>query len=314
MNRRAKSYFIAMCGCAVALCPTSLLARELRVKTVDAFTGAPVPGMIVRVAFWDESTTLAFTRTSDDKGEFRLKRRAFLNVTFSVAATERNYCTGNVVKKFEGRGDVEAVVPVALKGTPAKLKVAEVKGDFPPDSDEMRFDFLSGDWLPPQGTGVVADVVFKRMPRTLIGKAYDSRGKPIGERTKDALSVCFPGNGNGIQDVPTVPQCQLWIRTAPVLGYSQEYESYCTDDANLNLVKSSHFQKAQCFRIRTQQDDAGSITNGYYGKIYGEFEWFPDSATAPHFKEVRFMYYINPTSLDRNLESDTKEWPSNLRP
>ena len=89
MSRRAKSYCIALC--AVALCPTSLLARELRVKTVDAFTGEPLPGITVKTKFWKEHTLQgAFARTSDDHGEFRLKRRAFEDVEFFVAATERD--------------------------------------------------------------------------------------------------------------------------------------------------------------------------------------------------------------------------------
>ena len=304
MNRRTINYLITVCACAVALCPTGLFARELRVKTVDAFTGAPVPGTTVRVAFWDESTTVAFTRTSDDKGEFYLKRRAFLNVTFSVAATERNYCTVNLPKKFEGKRDVEFSVPVALKGTPARLRIGEVRRDFPADSDELRFDFLRGDWLPPAGTGDVADVVFRRMPRTYLGMSKSEGREPAIRRRKDSLLVRFPGEGDGIQVMTTVPQCQLWVRSAPESGYAPEYESFHLDGEKMETIESAHFQKAQCFRIRTQKDDSGSITNGFYGKIYGEFKWTCDYYKAPHVKDVEFTYYVNEVPLDRNLEKD----------
>lgn len=310
MNRKKsylemKNYIEVVCVCLVALCPIASVARELLVKTVDAFTGLPVPGITVKVKFLDEQAPVVFTRTSDDKGEFRLKRRAFRDVSFFVAITERNYCTTNYdTKRFEGRADVEAVVPVALKGKPAKLRIAEVKRDFPKDSDEMRFDFLLGDWLPPVGTGEVADVVFRRMPQTCLGMSSAEGGRTPRRRMKDALLVRYPGEGNGIQVVPTLPQCQLWVRTAPESGYSQEYESFSMDGENMEPIGSTDPKKALCFRIRTQKDDGGSVTNCCYGKIYGEFDWTCDYYNAPHVQDVKFLYYLNETPMDRNLEKD----------
>lgn len=296
---------IVACACAVVLLPTSLSARELLVKVVDAFTGVPIPEVTVTVDFWGEGTKFTFTRTSNEKGEFRLKKRMFTNVSFFVAETERNYCTANFYKKFEGKADVECAVPVALKGKPAKLRMKEVRLTFPPDSDEMHFDLMKGELLPPAGRGEVADVVLRRMPRIQLGLAYDNQGNTIGKRTRDALLVIFPGEGNGIRDMLMVPECHIWVRTAPESGYCSEYESFHEDDEKMHTRSSGRFQKAQCFRIRTQKDDGGSITNGFYGKIYGEFDWFPTRSTAPYFKEVRFTYYVNEVPLDRNLEKDT---------
>ena len=290
---------------AALMLPGGLSARELTVKAVDAFTGVPVPGITVKTTIFNgQNPWIAFTRTGDDKGEFRLKRREFTAASFFVAETDRNYATVNIGKDFDGKEDVEFHVPVALKGKPAKLKIAEVKHDFPQGSDEMRFDFLKGDWLPPEGKGEVADVVFRRMPRTFLGMAHDAWGKPIGERTRDSILVNFLGVENGIRDMDTEPECHLWVRTAPESGYNREYESYWEEDENKNSKKSEHWQKAQCFRIRTQKDESGSVTNCFYGKIYGEFEWFPDYYHPPHIKEVKFTYYINETPMDRNLEYD----------
>ena len=312
---KLKGFYAVACVCAAAVCPSGLSAGGLTVETGAAFTGVPVPGITVEADFWDDQTVITFTRTSDDKGEFRLKRREFLNVTFGIEETERNYCTGNIVRKFDGKEDVEFHVPVALKGKPAKLKIVEVKHDFPRGSDEMRFDFLKGDWLPPEGKGEVADVVFKRIPRAFLGMAHDAKGKPIGKRMKYALSVVFLGEGSGIQDMPTVRDCHLWIRTAPDSGYNREYESFLMDGENMETISSGCFQKAQCFRVRTQKDESGSVTNCFYGKIYGEFEWFPESDIAPYYKEVKFTYYINETPMDRNLEADRSD-PAiyNIRP
>ena len=313
---KVKSFYAVACVCAAAVCPSGLSARELTVKTVDAFTGVPVPGITVKTTIFNgQNPWIAFTRTADGKGEFRLKRREFTAASFFVAETERNYATVNIGKDFDGKEDVEFHVPVALKGKPTKLKIVEVKLNFPPDKDEMRFDFLKGDWLPPEGKGEVADVVFRRMPRIQLGTAYDAWGKPAGKRRKDTLSVKFPGEGNGIQDMHTEPGCHLWVRTAPDSGYNRDYESYRMDDEKMETITSGCFQKAQCFRIRAQKDENGSVTNCFYGKIYGEFEWFPDYYHPPHIKEVKFTYYINETPMDRNLETD-RSAPAiyNIRP
>ena len=50
------------------------------------------------------------------------------------------------------------------------------------------------------------------------------------------------------------------------------------------------------FRVRTKRDEHGVITNAFYGKIYGPI-WYG-------VKYVGCTYYLNPTSLDRNLEFD----------
>lgn len=309
MNRRTINYLSTVCACAVALCPTGLFARELRVKTVDAFTGKPVSGVTVVVDFWDDQTTkFTYTRTSDDKGEFRLKRRGFKTVNFFVSATEGNYCTANLSKKFEGKDDAVALVPVAFKGTPAKLKMAEVRLEFPPGCDEMGFDFLKGELLPPAGKGEVADVVFRRMPRTSPGLGRSYGNEPPKPRWKFTLSVDFPGEGNGIQVVPIISECQLWTKNAPETEYKQHYESFHMDDENFDSITSGDSKMAQCFRIRTQKDNDGSVTNGFYGKIYGEFKWITNNYhQAPHIKEFRFTYYLNEKPLDRNLEKDPKD-------
>ena len=40
----------------------------------------------------------------------------------------------------------------------------------------------------------------------------------------------------------------------------------------------------------------------YYGKIYGDFIMYTDR--GPIVLGVKFSYYLNPKSLDRNLEWD----------
>jgi hypothetical protein len=48
----------------------------------------------------------------------------------------------------------------------------------------------------------------------------------------------------------------------------------------------------------------GKIVSAHYGKIKGGFDPNPiDSKTC----EVTLNYYLNPTSLDRNMEFDLKQ-------
>ena len=58
-----------------------------------------------------------------------------------------------------------------------------------------------------------------------------------------------------------------------------------------------------CFRIRSKFDENGNLVDAYYGKIYGGFDFF---AGTTKFVGAKFLYYLNPKSLDRNLEWDRK--------
>ena len=59
-----------------------------------------------------------------------------------------------------------------------------------------------------------------------------------------------------------------------------------------------------CFRIRSKFDENGKLIEACYGKIYGDinFEGWQNAG----YKEIKFLYYLNPKSLDRNLEWDMK--------
>ena len=46
------------------------------------------------------------------------------------------------------------------------------------------------------------------------------------------------------------------------------------------------------------------MIEAYYGKIYGDINFEGSFMTG--FKRVKFLYYFNPESLDRNLEWDMK--------
>jgi len=155
------------------------------------------------------------------------------------------------------------------------------------------YDFVIGAYLPPNGTGKIEDVRFtwsmSIYATNQIGRAleYDTlsrielpngadgicRGEPDGKTT---------GGGTGSQYISAYE--------APLDGYTNVitiYERIRGRKAESN--DDGHY--LYYFRIRTQTNDLGQVTNALYGKIYGQING-------------NFTYYLNPTPNDRNIEFD----------
>ncbi len=176
---------------------------------------------------------------------------------------------------------------------------------FSKGTNTVSYDFMSGDWLPPAGTGVVSDVVFKRLPRESFGIVEFPSGTK-GETYRDHMVATFTGEGNGLVEERVQWGLGLKIRTAQKEGFKSEWRCWNGCDRQANT--DTNFDKNRCFsfRIRTKRNEKGEIVEAYYGKIYGDlaFGWgmAEDGVTHIPVAEPRFSYYLNPTSLDRNLE------------
>ena len=203
---------------------------------------------------------------------------------------------------------VERPIPLFVKRVAKVTRGVFTADIFPKGEDTLRYDLLMGDWLPPVGTGRVADVTFTRHPREDLGEGVN--GADVrGPSYRDSMTVRFPGEGNGLVELHPPPSYRLRIRTAPEDGYRSEY--LCWRGTNRKLEDDSNYDENRCFcfRIRTRRDDRGRIVEAYYGKIYGDILMY----TGYNFIVcgVKFLYYLNPTPLDRNLEWDRK---TNLGP
>ena len=62
--------------------------------------------------------------------------------------------------------------------------------------------------------------------------------------------------------------------------------------------------RCYCFRVRSKFDDKGNLVDAYYGKVYGDFKIHAHINIGLDI--VKFLYYLNPTPNDRNLEWDMK--------
>ncbi len=206
---------------------------------------------------------------------------------------------------------VEHPIPLFVKRVAKVTRGVFTADIFPKGEDTLRYDLLMGDWLPPVGTGRVADVTFTRHPREDLGEGVN--GADVrGPSYRDSMTVRFPGEGNGIVELHPPPSYRLKIRTAPEDGYRSEYLCWKGRNKKLEHVGSYDENRCFCFRIRTRRDDRGRIVGAYYGKIYGDitfvYQFRPEFVPVA---SVCMSYYLNPTPLDRNLEWDRK---TNLGP
>ena len=209
---------------------------------------------------------------------------------------------------------VEHPIPLFVKN--AKLKGKDgYRGMFPEGLDTIKYDIMEGDWLPPVGKGKVADVEFTRHPRKILGEveilAYG--GKVKHEAYRDSMSIRFTGEGNGLVEMNYLPGARLRVRSAPCTGYRRDYlrwegckKIYAAGGWGLDSESNYDEKKCFCFRIRTLRDDRGRVVEAYYGKIYRDFYVGYETRPATKIESAGFFYYLNPTSLDRNLEWDRK--------
>ena len=215
----------------------------------------------------------------------------------------------------------DVVVTVALQRVehPIPLYVSRVildrrresVGGFDGTNAVLRFDFIAGDWLPPEGNGRHADMIV-RTRYALRDKVKD--GKYYTQVFYDFTNeIEFPGEGNGCaEDAVAGRNCGIRIRAAPETGYVSRKTLQFGRRRKQTKVKGvwpdeytdSNDDRCYSFRIRSRFDESGNLIEAYYGKIYGDFRFKGTDKSG--FNGMNFLYYLNPTSLDRNLEWDMK--------
>ena len=212
---------------------------------------------------------------------------------------------------------VEHPIPLFVKRV--SLRNAEKGiGGFDGTNSVVRFDLMKGDWLPPYGNGERADLVFHSHV-----KVTDKERKFMyaTKRVEDILfydlttQIKVVGEKDGLGRVSVKPASGIQIRQA-----AKEMVSRGIVNKRGIRKKVNAFKEWQCeffadaaekeeacyqFRIRSRFDEKGQLTEAYYGKIYGGIKIEGDEKRG--LVGISFTYYLNPTSLDRNLEWDRKQ-------
>ena len=170
---------------------------------------------------------------------------------------------------------------------------------------QMKFDLVKGDWLPPIGKGKYPDICFTRLEREDLGMGTNFNGR-TSLAYRDAMTIEFLGDGNGLIEILSGRSYGIKIRTAPLDGYKAGYLVTKGKDKNVKYFTSSNSDRNFAFRIRTKMDADGKIVSAYYGKIYGDIVIKKPYGVEALVAAPSFMYYLNPAPLDRNLEWDMK--------
>ena len=179
----------------------------------------------------------------------------------------------------------------------------------------LRLDMMKGDWLPPYGHGETADLeIASKLQITGKDRKYSFATRAEADVFfYDLVQTIRPtGAGDCISELNPDPTLGIRIRHGSDEGRGAcivrrqgrnkrfsmggEWYSKRFDDTDDN--------RCYTFRIRSRYDEKGNLVEACYGKIYGDFKFSGDLERG--IISVRFLYYLNPTPLDRNLEWDMK--------
>jgi hypothetical protein len=170
-------------------------------------------------------------------------------------------------------------------------------GKVPVNDQPCGYDLFKGDWVAPWGEGEVADFIF-----TSHCEYTDH------STSKTTCKLTFSNPLDGFHEV-LLPEAWKhssfkWYYEVPDGNFAPEYSMYQIRDFNQGN-KTNWKENTSCyFRIRSKSNGK-AITQAYYGKIAGSI------GVGQHVKpgncNFAFKYFLNPTSLDRNMEDDEKK-------
>jgi hypothetical protein len=289
----------------------------ITVKVTDEI-GQAVPGARVDIGFgtwiepgfgWGGGEPNIVTGTTDKNGLCTLKGKgsggdAGISVKkdgyygssgYSVDFTN---VTGKVMQKWQ---PWNPTIPVVLKrkGKTIAMYARKVTGlPIPAQGVQIGFDLINADWVEPYGDGETTDFIFRldRKPEIVVKDEYG----PL-TLYDVTLTVSFTNSTDGIQSFPIPVRGRSALRLpamAPENGYITNIVKRMYQDETNAPYCDVREDENYFFRVRTQINPAGLITNALYGKIHGDFD------RAFQAGILRFTYYLNPTPNDRNIEFD----------
>jgi len=160
---------------------------------------------------------------------------------------------------------------------------------------EYSYDLIEKDWVVPHGLGTHRDFIFKVV--------NNNEGEVIEGRAFDyTFTLIFSNEGDGIQQYDASPIYGSRLRLpheAPESGYKSELIQRKARTDKHYTHNDFPEDRNYFFRVRTVKDDKGNIESALYGKIHGNLKFTRNNITM--------LYYLNPDSNDRNLESDYKK-------
>ena len=335
--------WIAVYVCISAISAMSVDMSKIQAVILDAVTGQPIRGAKVFGSFrmnngiriWTESPTPNVDEvTTDDRGHCMMRGKT--NVGHAgcwVSKAPEEYYLSPAAGSFDFKDrdifgnwqpdNLVATIRLQRVEHPIPLMVKRVewrnwrKGllGLQGSNAVLRLDMVKGDWMPPYGHGETADLEITSELK-ITGK--DRKYSPAARAETDVLfydivqTIRPTGADDCISELQSDPTSGIKIRHGSDEGrgarivrrqgrrkrFSMGGEWYGKrfDDTDEN--------RCYTFRIRSRYDERGNLAEARYGKIYGDFKF--EGHLDRGIISVRFLYYLNPTPLDRNLEWDMK--------
>jgi hypothetical protein len=274
--------------------------------------GQPVAKATIDGGFADVSQSGArdrFKSFTDANGMFVAKGHAVLDVGAQLRK-DGYYQTTTIVpldpelRAKLDRWDVQ--IPVLLKRIRSPIamyakkvenytirnRTGDKSGNYVTNS-VVGYDLVQGEMVVPYGCGQVADLDL-RWRMNIISK--DSDGSPVEfdtlfeARMTNVVNGICRGTPDGSEDGQT-GSSYFSDYNAPTGGYTNCISLYHIRKKKVESNDDQHY--LYYFRIRTQTNELGQVTNALYGKICGQING-------------NFRYYLNPTPNERNVEFDPK--------
>ena len=275
--------------------------------------GQPVPKALIEGGFYDITDYGArneFRKFTDTNGMLVVKGRAMIGVGGLVTAEGFYQTTARVALDYDQlmslrRWDVE--VPVLLKRIRnpipmyarmiSNYKMRETSDDKKGHlvlSSRVGYDLIEGDMVAPHGKGKIADMEFN-WEMTIVTTNGGGGARDNDTLFEVKLPNCADGICRGVPDGSANGLIGSLFRSAyeaPESGYTKSI-SYYSHERGTKRNTDDDWHDLYYFRIRTQTNEYGQVTNALYGNIEGQINRI-------------FQYFLNPTPNDRNVEFDGK--------
>ncbi len=299
--------FVRICCVVCGFAQIAMAAGDaaFTVKVVDE-AGNPVPGAPVIGTLFNK---LPHHGVTDSKGELVIQADGvrFWYATFSVCLNNANgyyesYKCFNFQRVVNGRWQPWNPTVTALVrriSHPIPMYVKFVQATKLTTNQWYGFDLTAGDFVQPYGNGAISDLVFRVSGFFRNYRDNDS-----------VLTLRFANPTDGMQqdDYQATGSTFLMHREAPTNGYAGQLSWRVAStpkegNGNDEIVDDLKSSPGYLFRVRSATNDQGVITKAYYGKIRAGMKF---SGIWPEGSSLSFLYYLNPTPNDRNLEFDPK--------
>ncbi len=293
---------LGVAAAAVVKNKVEMPRARLTVKVLDE-QGAPMPGALVTLTFMDPATRNGVPVEGSTNAEGIYSGEGQTDGAMGGMVNKEGYYRGGF--SFKGFTGLEngrwqpwdATYTTNLRPIlkPVAMYTKRVQVDLPALDQPCGYDLEKGDWVSPHGKGEKSDFIFNGHREFKTRNDFDVRVE---------LTFANPADGLIKTELPAIGKYSAfkWEREAPEAEYPQGIHLRNAATAN-EVIHSYERTDTFFFRVRTIASN-GRVIAANYGKISSGLRLDGmNSQTCT----ILFTYYLNPTTLDRNMECDPKQ-------